>query len=320
MPSRSPPVRVGPRPGRPRDFNAFCAQKYCRPGREDSGRSLAGSPPAPRSYSEKLHPLKAATRGVKRDFNPQTGFGGCSPTPIQTRLEQQIHRASTRSFLLLTHLPDFSALPYMSIASPLPHPAIPLLTGWADLSSSWPLRADPAGRLTSLRAPGPAATRPRSRWSRRLLPHPFPRPRPRPSAHGSAPRVRNSRTLPQDHVPVWGHVRSRFSGHVANQCLRSLAHAWRSCPHATALPLGHVPISSSRPPGHVPPPHSQSRPMHAMHCSDWGSAAHGSLHGAKLEARSWSCVACWHAAALFSRRRAGPSSRAAGIIAGWSCG
>ncbi len=35
----------------------------------------------------------------------------------------------------------------------------------------------------------------------------------------------------------------------------------------------------------------------------------------------WSCVARWHAAALYSKRSAGPSSRAAGfrVIAGWSC-
>jgi hypothetical protein len=31
-------------------------------------------------------------------------------------------------------------------------------------------------------------------------------------------------------------------------------------------------------------------------------------------------VACWHAAARYSKRRAGPSFRAAGFIAGWSCG
>ncbi len=40
-------------------------------------QQVAGlSPPAYRSYSKRLHPLEAATSGVGRDFNPQTGFGG----------------------------------------------------------------------------------------------------------------------------------------------------------------------------------------------------------------------------------------------------
>ncbi len=50
---------------------------------------------------------EAATSGVERDSNPKTDFGGCSPILVRTRLKQQIHRALTLSFLLLTLLLDF---------------------------------------------------------------------------------------------------------------------------------------------------------------------------------------------------------------------
>ena len=99
-------------------------------------------------------------------------------------------------------------------------------------------------------------------------------------------------------------------------------------------PCSHPAVTSPRyltSPGHGPlfpchVPRSRSlfpQPVHPLgsrsQCSDGGSAAHGSLHGAKLEARSWSGVACRHAAALYSKRCAGSISRA-GFIAGWSCG
>jgi hypothetical protein len=131
----------------------------------------------------------------------------------------------------------------------------------------------------------------------------------------------HSRTSPRIMSPVGdthGHgsaVTSGFSGHVS-----MLAPGG----HVPTLP--HVP----RPRSLVSPftsPGSRSlfpQPVHPLgscsQCSDFGSAAHGSLHGARLEDRSWSGVACRHAAALFSKRCAGSISRAAGFIAGWSCG
>jgi hypothetical protein len=172
----------------------------------------------------------------------------------------------------------------MSIASPLPHPATPLLTGPAVLSSSWPLLAGPQGRLTASRIRGRRSAAGVTVVTPSTFPH-FSRSLPRPSAHGSAPHARASRTPPQDHVPVWGHARSRFSGHVENQWSRSLAHPWRSLSHATARPLGHNPISSSRPPWSRLPSHSQSRPMHMMHsgCSDWGAWLMGAFMALRSE-------------------------------------
>ncbi len=149
-------------------------------------------------------------------------------------------------------------------APPMPNPRASIRSHaprfrWLEL----PQRPGSFKLASSGRPCRPAHTASRT-WARRsaagatvvtpsAFPH-FPRSRPRPCAHGSAPHARAFCTLPQDHVPVWGHARSRFSGHVANQWSRSLAHAWRSLSHATARPLGHVPISSSRPPGHVPSP------------------------------------------------------------------
>ncbi len=102
---------------------------------------------------------------------------------------------------------------------------------------------------------------------------------------------------------------------------------WVTLPRSRlVVTLQHVPWVTSpflfTSPGHVPPPLSQSEPMYMMHCSDWGALLSGCSwvpHGAKLEALSWSCVARWHAAAFYSKRRAGPISQAAGFIAGWSC-
>jgi hypothetical protein len=103
------------------------------------------------------------------------------------------------------------------------------------------------------------------------------RSRRRHHAHGTVPRSRSPRTFPQDNVPV--------------RCLalvtvhRSLlpAHARRSRPqmvsrpcHCSVFPSSHCsrlmvtfPFPPHVPPGHVPTSHSQSGPMHAMHCSDW---------------------------------------------------
>jgi hypothetical protein len=200
-------------------------------------------------------------------------------TLVQTRLKQQIHRASTHSFLLLSHLPDFSALPHMSIASPLPHPATPLLTGLAVLSSSWPLWAGPAGRLTPLRATGPAAPRPGSRWSRRLL-SPFSSATPsslcschRARLHTHGPPARSLRiTSPSGVMPGRGSaVTWRISGHVPSLTPGGHGPTLPHVPWVTSPFSPHVPWSR-------PPSHSQSEPMHTMHCSDWGALLMGASY------------------------------------------
>jgi hypothetical protein len=94
-------------------------------------------------------------------------------------------------------------------------------------------------------------------------------------------------------------VTSGFSGHIS-----MLAPGG----HVPTLP--HVPRSWSPIPFHVPRvTFLFPQPVHPLgsrsQCSDGGSAAHGSLHGARLEDRSWSGVACRHAAALYSKRCAG---------------
>ncbi len=224
------------------------------------------------------------------------------------------------SFLAAFLLPNFQPFRTWSLLHPCPTLPPRRLSGWQISSSSWPLRADPAGRLTSLPAPGPAATRLGSRQSRHRLPS--------PTSPGHCLdlllRARlHSSTSPRIMSPVddtHGHgsaVTSGFSGHGS-----MLAPGG----HVPMLP--HVPWSRSPIPFHVPRvTFLFPQPVHPLgsrsQCSDGGSAAHGSLHGrhgARLEDRSWSGVACRHAAALYSKRCASSISRAAGFIAGWSCG
>jgi hypothetical protein len=147
----------------------------------------------------------------------------------------------------------------------------------------------PALRAGSQRsALGPAATWPGSRWSR-LRPPPPPtsaRSLPRHNAHGTVPRSRSPRTFPTGScpslIPGLGH-----GPLVTAPCSRK----------AVTSPDGPPPQSRLR--GPVPLLLTQVTP---------GS------HLAPLEAQSWSCVARWHAAALYSKLRAGPSFRAACFI------
>jgi hypothetical protein len=122
---------------------------------------------------------------------------------------------------------------------PLPLPAVlVLLTFNADSLPTWPLRAGPAGLLTTLRAPWPVTTRPGSRWSRlRCL---VTMPTARSHAHGPLARP------PQDHVPV--------------RCLASVtvhrslppAHARRSRPLMVPSPHRSRLVVTFPLPPHVP--------------------------------------------------------------------
>ncbi len=156
---------------------------------------------------------------------------------------------------------QFSALPHMVIASPLPHPTTPLLIGQADLVFKLASTGRPCGRLTSLPAPGPAATRLGSRRSRHRLPSPTSpghdldlllraRLHSRTSPRIMSPRIMSPRIISPvgDTHGQGSAVTSGFSGLVS-----MLAPG---C-HVPTLP--HVPrsrslIPLSRPPGHVPIP------------------------------------------------------------------
>jgi hypothetical protein len=182
----------------------------------------------------------------------------------------------------------------------------------------WPLRADPAGRLTSLPAPGPAARRLGSRQSRHRLPSPT------SPGHGLDLLLRarlHPRTSPRIMSPVGdthdhgSAVTSGFSGNVS--MLAPGGHA-PTLPH---VPRSRFPYS----PFHVPGvtflfPQPVQLLGSRYQCSDGGKRCSWGFHGARLKDRSWSGVACRHAAALYSKRCAGSISRAAGFIAGWSCG
>ncbi len=143
----------------------------------------------------------------------------------------------------------------MSITSPLPHPANPLLTGLTDLVFKMASPGRPCG-LAHI------ASRPRTgRYAAgvtvvtaSVYPH-IPRSCTRHPAHGTAPHALSSRTFPLRITSRYGNTPlSWFSGHVGNQWSRSLAHAWWSRPHATSRPLGHVLIPPHVPPGDVPLP------------------------------------------------------------------
>ncbi len=178
----------------------------------------------------------------------------------------------------------------------------------------WPLRADPAGRFTPLPAPGPAATRLGSRRSRHRLPSPT------SPGHGLDLLLR-------------ARLHSLTSSRIMSPVGDTHGHGQRSRQiSVVTYPCSRPAVTSPRyltSPGHGPPvspftsPGSRSlfpQPVYPLgscsQCSDFGSAAHGSLHGAWLEDRSRSGVAYRHAAALYSKRRAGSITRAAG----WSCG
>jgi hypothetical protein len=129
---------------------------------------------------------------------------------------------------------------------PLLHPCPTLtscyLQGWQISSSSWPLLAGPAGLLTSLCAPCPPATRPGSLWSRHRLPPTFLGhvlvTLLMAQLHTHGPLARPLRI-----TSTYGDMpRSLFSGHVTNQWSSSLAHAWRSRPHASSRPLVTFPF------------------------------------------------------------------------------
>jgi len=152
---------------------------------------------------------------------------------------------------------QFSALPHMVIAPPLPHPATPLLIGLADLVVKLASTGRPCGpahiasRTRARRyAAGVTAVTPSA-----SLTH-VPRSRPRTSAQGTAPLSH----VPQDHVPGRCHARSRFSGHVRFQWSRIHARTRRSRPHATSRPPVTVHCFPVTSPGHVPYSHSQSIP------------------------------------------------------------
>ncbi len=128
---------------------------------------------------------------------------------------------------------SFSALQHMYHGStPAPPSRACATHHHGSFSSTWPpLRAGPAGWLTTLHAPGPAAT-----WPRVTVVTPSASPPtsaqscPRHQAHGTVPRSRSPRTSPQDHVPV--------------RCLVSVM-MHRSRPLLT--PGGHVPTWSPVP-------------------------------------------------------------------------
>ncbi len=180
----------------------------------------------------------------------------------------------------------------MSIASPLPHPTTPLLIELAVLSLSWPLRAGPAGRLTPLRAPGPAAGPPlrgqghgghavcfspsSSFLGHALVPLLMAR------LHKHGPPACSLRiTSPSGDMPGHGSaVTWQISGHVPLLTM------------AVTVPrylTWHVPWVMSPSPPHVPlitpPPIANLNPC--TRCTVL-TGERGSLepHGAKLEARS----------------------------------
>ncbi len=186
----------------------------------------------------------------------------------------------------------------MSIASPLPHPATQLLTGLAVLSSSWPLRAGPAGRLTPLRAPGPAAPRQGSLWSRRLLP-PFSSVTSSSlcswlgsTCTGLPPAPSGSR---HDSAVTW-----RISGHVPSLTPGDHGPTLPHVPLVTSLFPPHVPISSSRPLVTSPLPITNPNPC-TLCTVLIGERGSGNL----MVLSSKPGVARWHATAFYSKRSAG---------------
>jgi hypothetical protein len=233
--------------------------------RQVAGRpaKLAGSP----KLLRKVEPLGGRLRpprppaGFNKIRIPRRVFGGA-----HLHLYKPGLLVSSRKFLAAFSLARFlSPFAHHDVhcfkASPLLHPATPLLTELAVLSSSWPLRAGPAsaGRLTPLRAPGPAAPRPGSPWhgGHAVCFPPFSSVTPSSlcswlgstrmgllHAHsGSRPRLGTCPVTVQrsrgESVP--GHVTAFPRSRLAVTVPR-----YRTSP-------GSRPISSSRPPGHVPP-------------------------------------------------------------------
>ncbi len=87
--------------------------------RAGGSRQVAGQNP---NGSSKFTPKDCTPRRLtlvelSEISNPLMGIGGRSFTLVQTRLKQQIHRALTLSFLLLAHLPDFSANTFSYLSS-----------------------------------------------------------------------------------------------------------------------------------------------------------------------------------------------------------
>ncbi len=293
MPSRSPPVRVGPLAspagsGQESHRHSNSTPKGCISQGETDCLPLL-------SLSIKLvcvHLSGPASSGAVQDCKRPRRVFRDSPTLVQTRLKQQIHKSSNHSFLLLNHLPNFQPFHTCPLLHPFPtcHPATYRAgRSLPQIGLSGPVSP---GLPETLCAPGLAATRPGSLQSLLQLPHiPHGHPTARPPGHATA--------RPLDHATACP------LGHATSRLLTS---------------LGHVPTPSSRPPGHVPTP--TANPVLCTGCTvltgklcSWEPSRRSAR---SPEGLSWSCMACRHAVALYSKRRSGSISRAAGFVAGWS--